>query len=83
MQRPRGRETGVSGTQVASGAGGGGGGGCREVGKEACPTHRSRGGLWILFSVFSGATDLIVKISAAVGVIRGEGVGSRDVSFLH
>lgn len=53
------------------------------MGKEACPTHRSRGGLWILFSVFSGATDLIVKISAAVGVIRGEGVGSRDVSFLH
>lgn len=36
-------------------------------------THRSRGGLWILFSVYAGATDLIVKISAAVGVIRARG----------
>lgn len=43
VQRPRGRETGVSGTQVASGAGGGGGGRCREVGKEACPDPQVTG----------------------------------------
>lgn len=70
VQRRQGRETSVLRTQVASVPGGGvEEEDVRRWERRCVLTHRSRGGVWILFSVYSGATDLIVKISAAVGVI--------------
>lgn len=43
-------------------------------------THRSRGGVWIFFSVYLGATDLIVRISAAVGLNQGKGAWEAGIS---